>query len=228
MAKPPPLDPLFAALGRAVDRALIDRALTHPSASSPARPHYQRLEFLGDRVLNLMIAEALFHRFPDEAEGVLALRLNDLVRKETCAAVAEALDLGRHLRLERAEARAGGRKRVATLADAMEAVLAAVYLDGGEAAARDVVRRLWGPHIDAQGAAAPQDAKTALQEWAQARGMAPPRYETLRREGPDHAPRFTVAARLADGAEAVAEAANKRSAEQAAAADLLERVSNDG
>jgi ribonuclease-3 len=228
MAKPPPLDPLFAALGRAVDRALIDRALTHPSASSPARPHYQRLEFLGDRVLNLMIAEALFHRFPDEAEGVLALRLNDLVRKETCAAVAEALDLGRHLRLERAEARAGGRKRVATLADAMEAVLAAVYLDGGEAAARDVVRRLWGPHIDAQGAAAPQDAKTALQEWAQARGMAPPRYETLRREGPDHAPRFTVAARLADGAEAVAEAANKRSAEQAAAADLLERVSDDG
>ncbi len=226
MAKPPPLEPLFAALGREVDRTLLDRALTHPSASSPARPHYQRLEFLGDRVLNLLIAEALFRQFPDEAEGALALRLNDLVRKETCAEIAGEIGLGEHLRLERAEARAGGRRRVTTLADAIEAVLAAVYLDGGEAAARETVARLWGPRIAAQGAVAPQDSKTTLQEWAQARGMGQPRYETLRRDGPDHAPRFTVAARLSDGAEAVAEAPSKRAAEQAAAALLLEQVTH--
>jgi ribonuclease-3 len=149
------------------------------------------------------------------------------VRKETCAEIAAEIGLGPHLRLERAEAKAGGRKRLTTLADAMESVLAAVYLDGGLCAARDMVAMLWGPRMAAQGKAAPQDSKTALQEWAQARGMGPPRYETLNREGPDHAPRFTVAARLGDGAEASATASSKRAAEQAAASLLLERVTHD-
>ncbi len=224
MAKPPPLDRLFEALGRRVDPELMDRALTHPSAATPARPHYQRLEFLGDRVLNLLIAEALHQRRPDEPEGRLAPRLNELVRKETCAEVAAEIGLGPHLRLDRAESRGGGRKRVTILADAMEAVIAAVWLDGGVEAARETVLRLWGARLDAQGADAPQDAKTALQEWAQARGMTPPTYAVLDRRGPDHAPRFTVEARLADGAAEAAEAPTKRAAEQAAAAALLERV----
>jgi ribonuclease-3 len=218
------LEPLFAALGREVDPALLDRALTHPSAATAARPHYQRLEFLGDRVLNLLIAEALLERFPDEPEGRLAPRLNELVRRETCAEIAREIELGAHLRLDRAEARGGGRRRETILADAMEAVIAALWLDGGPEAARAAVLRLWGPRIDAQGAAAPQDAKTALQEWAQARGMAPPGYRVVERAGPDHAPRFTVEARLEDGAAETAAAATKRGAEQAAAAALLGRL----
>ena len=226
MAKPPPLDALVDRLGRDVDPDLLDRALTHPSAATPARPHYQRLEFLGDRVLNLLVAEALLHRFPDEPEGRLAPRLNELVRKETCAAIAGEIGLGAHLRLDRAESRGGGRRRVTILADAMEAVIAAVWLDGGAEAARETVLRLWGPRIDAQGSVAPQDAKTALQEWAQARGMAPPTYAMLDRSGPDHAPRFTVEARLSDGAAEAAAAPTKRAAEQAAAAALLERLAH--
>ena len=226
MAKPPPLAPLLAALGREADPALMVEALTHRSAAGPARPSNQRLEFLGDRVLNLLIADALFTRRPDEPEGTLAPRFNELVRKETCAEIAREIDLGPHLRLDRAEARGGGRKRVTILADAMEAVIAAVYLDGGLDAARDVVLRLWGARIDAQGAAAPQDAKTALHEWAMARGMPPPAYAIVARSGPDHAPRFRVAAELSDGRAAEAEAANKRAAEQAAAAALLEALTD--
>ena len=224
MAKPPPLDPLFEALGRRVDPALMDEALTHRSAATPARRDNQRLEFLGDRVLNLVVAEALFARHPDAAEGALAPRYNALVRKETCAEIAQEIDLGRHLRLDRAESRGGGRRRATILADAMEAVIAAVWLDGGPEAARAVVLRLWGPRIAEQGPAAPQDAKTALHEWAMARGLPPPRYEIVDRRGPDHAPRFTVQARTGDGAAETAEADSKRRAEQAAAAALLARI----
>ena len=223
MARPPRLDELFAKLGREVDPALIDEALTHPSASSAARADYQRLEFLGDRVLNLVVAEALVRGRPGESEGKLAPRLNALVRKETCAEIAEEIGLGAHLRLERSESRSGGRKRVSNLGDAMEAVLGAIYLDQGHAAAQETVLRLWGARIENQGAA-PQDAKTALQEWAQARAMPPPLYVEIARIGPDHAPLFTVEARLANGEVASAQAPSKRAAEQAAAADLLARL----
>jgi ribonuclease-3 len=221
MAKAPPLAALFARLGRPVAADLIETALTHPSAASPARPDYQRLEFLGDRVLNLVIAEALTARFPDEDEGRLAPRLNALVRKEACAEVAAEIGLGDHLRMERSEARAGGRRRLTILGDAMEAVIAAVYLDGGLDAARETVLRFWTPRIAAQGAAAPAEPKSALQEWAAARGMPPPDYVEVARSGPPHAPVFTVEARLRDGAAAKASAGSKREAEKAAAAALL-------
>jgi ribonuclease-3 len=199
----------------------LAEALTHPSASSRARPDNQRLEFLGDRVLGLVIAEAIFERFPSASEGRLAPRFNALVRKETCAEVAAELGLGPMLQLGRSEAMSGGRKRPAVLGDAMEALIAAIYLDAGMEAARAAILGAWGGRI-AEAARTRSDAKTAVQEWAQARGLAPPDYVELARAGPDHAPVFTVAARMEDGAEAQAEAPSKRAAQQAAARALLD------
>ncbi|MEL7464100.1 MAG: ribonuclease III [Pseudomonadota bacterium] len=203
------------------DLGLLDEALTHPSATSPARPHNQRLEFLGDRVLGLCIAEALVARFPEEAEGDLAPRLNELVRKETCAEVARAVGVDQALRLGKSEVKTGGKRKTAILGDAMEAVIAAIYLDGGETAARAFVMRQWGGRIDAQGAEAPRDAKTHLQEWAQGQSLKPPRYETVGRSGPDHAPVFRIAVSLQSGERAEGEARSKRAAEQEAAAKLV-------
>ncbi|MFP4304718.1 ribonuclease III [Rhodosalinus sp.] len=203
--------------------ALLVQAVTHGSFASPGREDNQRLEFLGDRVLGLVMAEALLAADPQATEGQLAPRFNALVRKETCAEVARAAGLGEVLRLGRSEMISGGRRKLALLGDAMEAVIAAVYLDAGHDAARDLVLRLWGDRIGRVDADA-RDAKTALQEWAQARAMPPPAYVEVAREGPDHAPRFTIEARLADGSTARAEAGSKRQAEQAAAKALLERV----
>ena len=205
----------------------LAEALTHPSASSPARPDNQRLEFLGDRVLGLVVAQELIARFPHEPEGALAPRLNALVRKETCAEAAAAIGLGGHLRLGRSEAIGGGRRKTAILGDAMEALIAAVYLDQGLEAARAVIVNAWGPRLTAV-AEAPRDAKTDLQEWAQARGEPPPVYEVADRAGPDHAPVFTVVARMADGRRARASARSKRAAQQAAAAALLARIEGEG
>ena len=205
------------------DPDLLRRALTHNSLASDTRPSNQRLEFLGDRVLNLAIAEALLAQDQSADEGTLAPRYNALVRKETCADVARMMDLGAVLRLGRGEQNTGGRRKNAILGDAMEAVLAAIYLDGGLDAARNVILKHWGDkliNVEAQA----RDAKTALQEWVQARGEPPPRYVEIARDGPDHAPRFTIAARLASGAEAKAEGGSKREAEQAAADLLLKRL----
>lgn len=218
---------LEAALGhRFADRSLLRQALTHASAADDPRDSNQRLEFLGDRVLGLLTAEALIRRHRGEEEGRLAPRLNALVRRETCAEMAERLELGAHLRMARAEAMSGGRKKAALLADAMEAVIAAVYLDGGLEAARSVFLALWEQALEAQ-EDAPIDAKTALQEWAQARGAALPSYRLVDRSGPDHAPVFTVEARLENGASAVGSAASKRGAEQLAAGVLLEKVQTE-
>jgi ribonuclease-3 len=208
---------------RFAEPELITRALTHASLSSATRPDNQRLEFLGDRVLGLVMAEAVLEQDAAASEGQLAPRFNALVRKETCAEVAREVDLGAVLRLGKSEMTTGGRRKTALLGDAMEAVIAAVYLDGGFDAAREVVLRLWGPRV-AGVAEDARDAKTALQEWAQARGMAPPVYEELSRSGPDHAPVFRVAARLADGRMAEAEGRVKRQAEQAAARALLDQA----
>lgn len=205
---------------------LLLRALTHPSISSDTRPSNQRLEFLGDRVLNLVVAEAVLRADPQADEGTLAPRYNLLVRRETCAEVAREVDLGAVLKLGRGEMTSGGRRKGALLGDAMEAVIAAVYLDAGYDAARDMVLRLWGDRVATVRGDA-RDAKTALQEWAQARGETPPEYVQLSRSGPDHAPRFTIAARLAGGAEAQASAGSKRQAEQAAAKALLDKVEKD-
>lgn len=212
------------------DPSLLENALVHSSAvaegagrgRAPRRSN-ERLEFLGDRVLALVLAEALLAEDPAATEGLIAPRFNALVRRETCADVARGVDLGSVLRLGKSEARSGGRRKEALLADAMEAVIAAVYRDGGFEAARAVVLRLWGERIGRVEADA-RDSKTALQEWVQARGEEPPAYVELAREGPDHAPVFTIEARLRGGRTAQARAGSKREAEQAAARALLEAV----
>ncbi|MBC7737462.1 MAG: ribonuclease III [Candidatus Saccharibacteria bacterium] len=205
---------------------LLLQAVTHASLSSPTRPDNQRLEFLGDRVLGLVMAEALLSADKAAAEGQLAPRFNALVRKETCADVARELGLGDVLKLGRSEMMSGGRRKEALLGDALEALIAAVYLDAGFHAARVVVLKLWGARIGAVEQDA-RDAKTALQEWAQARGMAPPIYEEAARTGPDHQPVFTVKVTLANGETEQARAGAKRIAEQQAARSLLARLSPD-
>jgi ribonuclease-3 len=202
---------------------LLVRALTHSSIGSATRPDNQRLEFLGDRVLGLSIAEALFKADRDASEGQLAPRFNALVRKETCADVARQIDLGAVLKLGRSEMMSGGRRKEALLGDAMEAVIAAVHLDAGFEVARKLVLRLWGKRVEAVEEDA-RDAKTALQEWAQARGLPPPGYETVSRSGPDHAPVFTIEVHLASGESERAKAGSKRLAEQSAAKTLLTRL----
>jgi ribonuclease-3 len=200
---------------------LLVEALTHPSFAGVA--DNQRLEFLCDRVLGLVIAGALLDADPGASEGDLAPRLNALVRKETCAEVAAELDLGSAMRMGRSEMLSGGRKRVTLLGDAMEAVIAAVYLDGGLEAARALILRAWGDRVAAVRDLG-RDAKTALQEWAQSRGLPPPAYADVAREGPDHAPLFSVSVQLGDGRSAEAQAASKRAAQQAAAEAMLARL----
>ena len=213
-----------ARIGHDFDRPdLLREALTHPSFGTPQRPDNQRLEFLGDRVLGLAIAESLLAADPKASEGQLAPRFNALVRKEALAEVAQTIDLGVVLKLGRSEMLSGGRRKDAILADALEAVIAAVYLDAGFNAARALVRRLWGPRIALVREDA-RDAKTMLQEWAQARGHPAPEYLELGRDGPPHAPVFTMEVRLPDGSAAQASAGAKRQAEQMAARILLDRL----
>lgn len=203
---------------------LLARAVTHASLSSPTRPSNERLEFLGDRVLGLSIATALFEQDGTAAEGQLAPRFNALVRQETCAEIAREVGLGDVLKLGRSEMLSGGRRKEALLGDALEAVIAAIYLDAGFEAARDTVLRLWGDRIAQAARADTRDAKSTLQEWAQARGLPPPTYAETARSGPDHQPVFTVEARLATGETASGTATGKRAAEQSAARALLARL----
>ncbi|MEM9497022.1 MAG: ribonuclease III [Pseudomonadota bacterium] len=214
-------------LGHTFERPeLLVRALTHGSRGTGTRDDNQRLEFLGDRVLGLVVAEALLEHDKQANEGQLAPRFNALVRKEACAEVAQTLDLGAVLKLGRSEMLSGGRRKLAVLGDAMEAVIAAVYRDAGFDAAQKVVLRHWAGRIRTVEDDA-RDAKTALQEWAQAGGHAPPDYVELARKGPDHAPQFTIEARLSDGRRASATAGSKRKAEQLAAQALLSRIEDD-
>ncbi len=218
------LQQFAARLGHGFRRPeLLVRALTHPSIATPSRPDNQRLEFLGDRVLGLVMAEALLMADKGASEGQLAPRFNALVRKETCAEVARELGLGDVLRLGRSEMLSGGRRKEALLADAMEAVIAAVYRDAGFDTAKALVLRLWADRVGRVEADA-RDPKTALQEWAQARGLPPPAYTEIARDGPPHQPVFTIAATLATGEAEQATAGSKRQAEQAAARALLSRM----
>ena len=213
------------------DVVLLECALTHISALKGARNRagsYQRLEFLGDHVLGLVVSDILFRSFPKADEGELSRRLADLVRKETCADVAREIELGAAIRLGASESNAGGRKRPAILADVCESLIGAVYLDGGYAAASGVVERLWQTRM--QVTAQPlRDPKTVLQEWAQARGLPTPAYREVARTGPDHDPEFRVAVQLPSFAPAEGTGRSKRAAEQAAAAAMLtrERVKPD-
>jgi len=207
------------------DLALLNSALSHISALKGSRNRagsYQRLEFLGDHVLGLVVSDMLFRAFPKADEGELSRRLADLVRKETCAEIARAIDLGAAIRLGASEANAGGRKRPAILADVCEALIGAVYLDGGYAAAEAMVGRLWEARM--RTTAQPlRDPKTVLQEWAQARGLPTPAYREVARSGPDHNPEFRVAVHLPQLAPAEGSGRSKRSAEQAAAAVMMAR-----
>jgi ribonuclease-3 len=207
------------------DLALLNSALSHISALKGSRNRagsYQRLEFLGDHVLGLVISDMLFRAFPKADEGELSRRLADLVRKETCAEIARAIDLGAAIRLGSSEVNAGGRKRPAILADVCEALIGAVYLDGGYAAAEAMVGRLWEARM--RTTAQPlRDPKTVLQEWAQARGLPTPAYREVARSGPDHNPEFRVAVQLPQLAPAEGSGRSKRAAEQAAAAAMMAR-----
>ena len=208
-------------IGHAFDEpALLQRALRHASAG---RDNNERLEFLGDRVLGLVLAEALYARFPQEPEGALARRFAVLVNKTSCAAVAEKWQLGAHLaRARPAKTTSARRPSANMLGDACEAVLGAVYLDGGLAAARACIVRAWEPLLAAM-ADAPQDAKSRLQELALARGQTPPHYALVARDGPDHAPRFLIEVQLAGVGKAQGRAAGRKAAERAAAQKLLHK-----
>ena len=207
------------------DVALLNCALTHISALKGPRNRtgsYQRLEFLGDHVLGLVISDMLFRGFPKADEGELSRRLADLVRKETCTEIAVTIELGAAIKLGSSEINAGARKRPAILADVCEALIGAVYLDGGYAAASALVERLWQARMQAK-AQPLRDPKTVLQEWAQARGLPTPAYREVARSGPDHNPEFRVAVQLPEFAPAEGSGRSKRAAEQAAAAAMLTR-----
>ena len=206
------------------DHGLLKRALTHAGADSSHSN--ERLEFLGDRVLALVVSETLYQRYPEEDEGALTRRTHALVRWEACARVGEAIELWDHLVLTRSElSGGGGRGRGPIVGSALEAVIAALYLDGGMAPARAFILRYW----DFENFAAEnlRDAKTRLQEWAQAKGRAgnAPIYTQVERSGPDHAPRFVVRAEVSGVASELGEGGSKREAEQDAAAKILAKFS---
>lgn len=206
------------------NEALLARALTHASlrGARKVREDNERLEFVGDRVLGLAIVELLEETYPNATEGELARHLNRLVRGETCAKVGRALGLGDFLMLSESEAVSGGRLKTTILADAVEAVLGAVFLEAGYNKARGVVRRLWENEEVSFGHAA-ADPKSALQEWAQGQGLALPSYVEVERTGPDHAPSFTSEVRIKGRPPARGRGTSKRAAEQAAASAMLER-----
>jgi ribonuclease III len=208
------------------DPPLLEQALTHISALTGVRNRaasYQRLEFLGDHVLGLVISDMLFRAFPKADEGEMSRRLADLVRKEACAEVARAIDLGAAIRLGASEASGGARSRTAILADVCEALIGAVYVDGGYQAAAALIERLWSVRMHAP-ARPLRDSKTVLQEWAQARGLPTPAYREVERKGPAHDPEFRVSVELPDFAPAEGLGRSKRAAEQAAAAAMLTRT----
>lgn len=221
----PPDGDLEARLGHVfADPALLKRALTHVSAAGVAKrgQTYERLEFLGDRVLGLAIAELLFARFPKAEEGEMSRRFAELVRKETCAEVARAWNVGPHLNLGAGEARSGGRSRDAILGDACEALIGAVFLDAGYGPARDLVWRGFSDRI-APLASPVLDPKTVLQEWAQGRGLPLPAYREIGRSGPDHKPEFVIGVEIPGFEPCQASGASKRLAEQAAARAFMAR-----
>jgi ribonuclease III len=221
------LPKLQAALGHVFhDTGLLEHALTHVSSVAGGNTRlmsYQRLEFLGDRVLGLAIAEMLAAAFPSADEGELARRMSELVRKETCAEVAEAWKLGPNIRLGAGEAQSGGRKRLTILADCCEAVIGAVFLDAGYAAAQRVVAQAWEKRLTLEHGGR-RDSKTLLQELAQARRLGVPVYREAARSGPAHRMRFVMAVDVEALGAAEGEGASKREAEQAAAAALLAKL----
>lgn len=211
------------------DKGLLDRALTHASVGEGGQPHgrpvrdNERLEFLGDRVLGLLVADRLHRDFPEADEGQLSSRLHSLVDKAACARVGHRLNLGEALRLSPGESKSGGRRKDGIVADAVEAVLAAVWLDGGIEAARAVFERAWAEELAAPSAPQLSNPKSALQEWSQGQGRPLPVYEVVKRTGSDHAPTFTVQVSIEGLEPLTARGRSRQEAEKAAAVALLER-----
>ena len=206
------------------DKMLLARALTHSSLSGGKETvrDLERLEFLGDRVLGLLTAEELWRRYPEFEEGLLAPRLNALVRRETCAKAAQHFGLDQHIRMSSWEEDAGGRKKKAILGDVMEALLGALYIDGGLDAARGVFEQFWTPNLEAL-SKFHRDAKTALQEWSQQKKLGTPDYDVVHADGPAHAPAFTVDVKVKKHKPARGEGKSKRAAQMAAARAFLIR-----
>jgi len=217
----PNLDELLKKLDYSFEKPeLLDEALTHVSAPQAGGQSYQRLEFLGDRVLGLAIADLLFRTFPGAPEGELSRRLAELVRRESCAEIATAWDVGPYLKLGAGEAHAGERRNQTILADVCEAIIGAVFIDGGYVAARDLVERAFQELVEAPRRPL-RDPKSALQEWAQGRGLPPPTYSVVEQIGPDHAPKFRVVVKVKGAENEFGSGTSKRIAEQAAARSLL-------
>jgi len=207
------------------DKELLKRALTHSSAISPGKRiehSYQRLEFLGDRVLGLVVADLLFKRSPQANEGELSRTLNSVVRKESCAEVARSLDLGAAIYLGTSEARTGGAQKEAILGDVCEAIIGAIYCDGGLPGAYAFVEKAFAAHLN-NADAHRADAKTSLQEWAQGRKLPPPTYAEISRTGPDHAPLFSIEVSVKGFPGAKAQGPSKKIAEHKAAQNFLRR-----
>lgn len=202
------------------DKALIKQALTHPSLTKKG-PDYERMEFLGDHVLGLVICEELYNRYPQEDEGELTKRLAGLICGETLVKVARSLDLGEHIVMAASEAAGGGRDNKTNLENAMEAVIGAIYLDQGLGTAKEFILHNWSDLIDEM-VEPPKDAKSSLQEWAQGRGLPLPDYEVVKTEGPSHAPMFEVKVTVQGQEPQSATGTSKRAAEQKAAEKLLE------
>jgi ribonuclease-3 len=207
------------------DRELLERALTHSSVGEGAKQvrDYERLEFLGDRVLGLLAAERLIELYPNAPEGELSPRLQALVNRDACARAARRMGVGPALRLSPGESKSGGREKDTILGDACEALIAAVYIEGGLEPVRAFFREFWAPEFAAVDRPRVKDAKSALQEWAQGRGRPLPVYAVLSREGPDHAPLFTVEVRVEGSAPISAEGKSRQEAEKAAATAMLKR-----
>jgi ribonuclease III len=211
------------------DKALLERALTHASVGegAPVGVHgprdNERLEFLGDRVLGLLVAERLTREYPTADEGQLSSSLHALVDKTACARVGEALGVGPALRLSPGETKTGGRRKAGVIADAVEALLAAVYLDGGLDAARAFFDRAWAEELSAPPSRTVTNPKSALQEWAQGKGRPLPTYRVADRTGSDHAPTFTVEVEVEGVQPLTAQGRSRQEAEKAAATALLKR-----
>lgn len=210
---------------RFTNQFLLEKALTHPSATKD-NVHYERLEFLGDAVLDIVISEYLFNQYQDEQEGALAKRRAALVRGETLAEISYKLGLGEYLKLGPGEAASGGREQKTNLANVFEAILGAMYLDGGLDPVKAFLLSLYAPLVSKM-KEPPKDPKTALQEWAQSHGKPLPVYALVAQEGPAHAPIFTIEASVEGEASQRASGASKRVAEQEAAKQLLQAMGDD-
>jgi ribonuclease-3 len=217
------LDPLERSIGHKFkNQDLANLALTHVSAANARHATYQRLEFLGDRVLGLVVADMLYAAFPGAEEGELSRRLADLVRRESCAEVALEWGAEAFLRLGEGERQAGASNKAAILSDICESLIGAVFLDAGYEAAKAVVRQAFEPRMRSPRRPL-RDPKTTLQEWAQARGLEAPLYREIARSGPHHAPEFTMSVKVAGFDAVEAKGLSKRGAEQAAAASFIAR-----